>query len=67
VEDKDKVVVAAELEHEFRENPTASNGEKCLVSLDAEDTLSDGGSDNENSQTYYLRSSTITSTKLRKW
>jgi hypothetical protein len=43
----DKVVVAAELEREFGENPVASDGEKCLVSPDAEDTLSEGGSDGE--------------------
>jgi hypothetical protein len=43
----DKVVVAAELEREFGENPVTSDGEKCLVSPDAEDTLSEGGSDGE--------------------
>jgi hypothetical protein len=37
------------LERAFGENPASSDGEKRLVSPDVEDTLSEGGSDNENS------------------
>jgi hypothetical protein len=66
VEDIDEGVVAAELEHAFRENPVASDGEKCLASLNTGDTLSEGGSDNENSRTYYFGSSTITISKIKK-
>jgi hypothetical protein len=62
VEDLDEAVVASELEHAFGENPTAFDGEKHLASLDGENTLSEGGSDNENSRIYYFGSSTITIT-----
>jgi hypothetical protein len=48
------------------ENPTTSNCEKRLASLVAEDTLSEGGSDNENSWTYYFWSSTITVNKIKE-
>jgi hypothetical protein len=65
VEDIDEAVVAAELEHAFEENPAASNGEKCLASPDARDTLSEGGSDNENLRRYYFRSS-ITIGKIKE-
>jgi hypothetical protein len=46
---KDKVVIAAKVERVLRENPATSDGEKRLASPDAEDTLSEHGSDNENS------------------
>jgi hypothetical protein len=48
------------------ENPTASDGEDHLASPDAEDALSEGGSGNENSLTYYFRSSTITVGKIKE-
>jgi hypothetical protein len=64
VENMDEAVVAAELESVFEENPAASDGERHLESPDAEDTLSEGGTGNENSWTYYFRSSTITVSKM---
>jgi hypothetical protein len=64
VENMDQVVVAAELERAFRENTTTSNVVGHPMSLDTEDTLSDGGSGNENSRTYYSRSLTITVGKI---
>jgi hypothetical protein len=45
----DESVVAAELECAFGENPATSNVEQRPVSSDVEDTLSEGGSGNENS------------------
>jgi hypothetical protein len=62
----DEAVVAVELEHAFGENPAASDGETCLASLDAEDTLSEGGSNNENLRTYYFGQSTITISKIKE-
>jgi hypothetical protein len=59
-------VVAAELERALGENPASSDGEKRLVSPDVEDTLSEGGSDNENSWTYYFGLSTITVGKIKE-
>jgi hypothetical protein len=66
VENMDEIVVAAELERAFGENPTISNVEWCPVSPDAEDTLSEGGSGNENSRAYYFGSSTITVGKIKE-
>jgi hypothetical protein len=66
VEAMDEVVVAAKLEHAVGENLAASSGEKCLVSPDAEDTLSEGGSESENSWTYNFGSSTITVGKINE-
>jgi hypothetical protein len=65
-ENMDEAVVATELEHAFGENPTTSNGEKHLASPAAEDTLSEGGINGENSQTYYFRPSTITVGKIKE-
>jgi hypothetical protein len=48
VENMDKVVVAAELERAFRENPATSNVEWRPTSPDVEVTLSEGGLSNEN-------------------
>jgi hypothetical protein len=62
----DEAVVAAELECVFRENPTTSDGERRLVSPDAKDILSEGGSGSENSRTYYFGSSTITVGKIKE-
>jgi hypothetical protein len=67
VENMDEAVVAIELEHAFGEILTASKVEWRPVSLDAKDTLSEGGSGNKNSQTYYFRSSTITVGKIKEW
>jgi hypothetical protein len=66
VEHMDEAVVAVELERAFGENPAASNVERRPVSPDAEDTLSEGGSGNENSRTYYFGSSTITVGKIKE-
>jgi hypothetical protein len=66
VENMDEAVVVAELERAFGENPTASDGERCLVSPDAQYTFSEGGSGNENSRTHYFGSSTITVGKIKE-
>jgi hypothetical protein len=66
VENMDEVVVVAELELAFGEKPVASDGESCPVSPDVEDTLSEGGSGNKNSRTYYFWSSTITVGKIKE-
>jgi hypothetical protein len=66
VENMDEAVVAAKLAHAFWENLPASNGEKCLASPDAEDTLSEGGSNSGNSRTYYFGPSTITVDKIKE-
>jgi hypothetical protein len=66
VENMDETVVAAELEHAFKGNPVASNVEQRPVGSDVEDTLSEGGSGNENSRTYYFGSSTITVGKIKE-
>jgi hypothetical protein len=66
VENMDEAVVTAQLELAFGEKPVASDGESCPVSPDVEDTLSEGGSGNENSWTYYFRSSTITIGKIKE-
>jgi hypothetical protein len=66
VENMDEVVVVTELERAFEENPAASNVERRPVSPDAEDTLSEGSSGNENSRTYYFGLSIITVGKIKK-
>jgi hypothetical protein len=66
VENMDEAVIVAELESAFEENPAASNVEQHPVSLDGEGTLSECGSGNENSWTYYFGSSTITVSKIKK-
>jgi hypothetical protein len=66
VENIDEADVVAELERAFKKNPTTSDGEKRPASPDVKDTLSDGGSDNENSWTYYFGSSTITVRKIKE-
>jgi hypothetical protein len=66
VENMDEAVVAAELDCAFRENPSGSNGESCHVSPGTKDTLSEGGSGNENLWTYYFGSSTITIGKIKE-
>jgi hypothetical protein len=66
VQNMDKVVVVAELEHVFRGNHATSDGENCLASPNAKDTLSEGGLESENLQTYYFGSSTITVGKINE-
>jgi hypothetical protein len=66
VENMDEAIIAVELEHAFEENPVASNVERHPVSSNTEDTLSEGGSGNENSRTYYFGSSTITIGKIKE-
>jgi hypothetical protein len=65
-ENMDKAVIAAEVERALGENPIASDGEKRPMSPNTEDTLSEGGSDNENSRPYYFGSSTITVGKIKE-
>jgi hypothetical protein len=62
----DEAVVVAELERAFRENHAASNVEWRPARPDAEDILSEGGSGNKNSRTYYFGSSTITVGKIKE-
>jgi hypothetical protein len=66
VENIDEAMVAGELERAFGENPAASDGEKYLASPGTGDTLSEGVSDNENLQTYYFGSLTITVGKIKE-
>jgi hypothetical protein len=66
-EDVDKVASTAEVTQTTDENPIASDAEGCLSSLDAaEGSLDEGGSNDENSQTYYFGSSTITVGKIKE-
>jgi hypothetical protein len=67
VENMDEAVVVAELERAFRANPASSNVERRREGLDGEDTLSEGGSVNEHSQTYYLGRRPSPSAKLWRW
>jgi hypothetical protein len=65
VEDVDKAASAAMIAWTIGENPTASDGEGCLSSLDAaDDSLGKGASNDENSRTYYFQSLTITVSKI---
>jgi hypothetical protein len=66
VENMDEAVVAAELERAFGEDCATSDGEKGLASPATEETLSEGGSDGENSRMYYFGSSTITMGKVKE-
>jgi hypothetical protein len=66
VENIDEVVVVAELEHVFGEDPAASDGEKCRARPDIEDTLKEGVSDDANSKTYYFGLSTISVDKIKE-
>jgi hypothetical protein len=66
VENIDKAAVVAQLERAFGEHSAASDGEKHRVSPDAEDTLSEGVSDDANLKTYYFGSSTITIGKIKE-
>jgi hypothetical protein len=54
------------LERAFEENHAASNVERCRAGPDSDDTLSEGGSGNENSRTCYFGSSTITVGKIKE-
>jgi hypothetical protein len=67
VEDVDKVVSAAEIMQTASENPITSDAEGCLSSPDvAEDSRDEGGSNDENSRTYYFGSSTVTVGKIKE-
>jgi hypothetical protein len=66
VENMDEAVIAVELERAFEENHAASNVEQRRAGSDGEDTLSEGGSGNENSRTCYFGSSTITVGKIKE-
>jgi hypothetical protein len=52
VEDMDEAMVAAELERAFGEKYDASEGERHLAGSDADEALSEGGSNGENSWAY---------------
>jgi hypothetical protein len=58
-ENMEEIMVSAELERAFRENPVTSDGERYGVSLNAEDDLDEGASDNAKLWTCYFGSSTI--------
>jgi hypothetical protein len=66
VENIEETMVSAELERAFGENPATSDGERYTVSLNAKDNLNEGASDNENLQTCYFGSSTITLGKIKE-
>jgi hypothetical protein len=67
VENVDKVAGVAVVTWTAGQNVATSNGEGRLLSLDAaDDSLDEGGSDDENSQTYYFRSSTIIVSKIKE-
>jgi hypothetical protein len=51
VENMEETMVLAELERAFGENHVASDGERYVVSLNAEDDLDEGASDNVKLQT----------------
>jgi hypothetical protein len=67
MENVDKVADAAEVMQTVGERHGASDGEGHISSLDAgDDLLSEGASNDKNSQTYYFGSSTITVGKIKK-
>jgi hypothetical protein len=66
VENMEETMVLAELERAFGENHVASDGERYVASLNAEDDLDEGASDNVKLQTWYFGSSTITVGKIKK-
>jgi hypothetical protein len=66
VENMEETTVSAELESSFGENPTACDGKRYVVSLNAVDDLTEGASDNAKLRTCYFRSSTITVGKIKE-
>jgi hypothetical protein len=67
VENVDRVTSAAQIVWTVGENPTASDGEGHLLSLDAaDDSLGEGACDDENSWIYYFVSLTITVGKIKE-
>jgi hypothetical protein len=66
VENMEEIIVSAELEHTFGENPVGSDDERYAVSPNTEDDLDDGASYNAKLRTYYFRSSTITVGKIKE-
>jgi hypothetical protein len=66
VENMEEIMILAELEHTFGENPAASNGERYAASPNAEDDLDEGDSDNVKLRTCYFGSSTITMGKIKE-
>jgi hypothetical protein len=57
-------MISAELERAFGENPTAFDGERYAVSLNVEDDLDVGASDNVKLRMCYFWPSTITVGKI---
>jgi hypothetical protein len=66
VENMEEIMILAELEHTFRENPTASNGERYAMSPIAEGDVDKGASNNAKLRTCYFRSSTIMVGKIKE-
>jgi hypothetical protein len=66
VENMEETMVLAELERAFGENHVASDGERYATSLNAEDDLTEGASDNAKLRTCYFRSSTNTVGKIKE-
>jgi hypothetical protein len=66
VENMEEITVLAELECMFGENPAASDGEGYAASLNAEDDLDKGASDNVKLRPCYFGSSTITVGKIKE-
>jgi hypothetical protein len=62
----EEIIVSAELEHVFGENPTVSDGERYATSLNAEDDLGEGASDSAKPRSCYFGSSTITVEKIKE-
>jgi hypothetical protein len=66
VENMEETTVLAELERAFGENHAASDGERYATSLNAEDDLTEGASDNAKLRTCYFRSSTNAVGKIKE-
>jgi hypothetical protein len=66
VKNMEETTISVELEHAFGENPAATDGERYVASLNAEDDLDEGASDNAKFQTCYFESLTITVGKIKE-
>jgi hypothetical protein len=66
VENVEEIIVLAELERAFGENPIASDGERYAASPNTEDDLDEGASDNAKLRTCYFGSSTIMVGKIKE-
>jgi hypothetical protein len=66
VENMEEITVSLELEHAFKENPAASDGERYAVSPTVEDDLDEGASDNVKLWMCYFGSLTTTTGKIKE-